>query len=75
MTIKLLQSEGDKVLLRKVTAASSGVYRCEVTTEDSYTPLSGEGVMTVSGKCLACLVEYLVTKLCMTIILEGKFHA
>lgn len=47
---QLLASDGDKVLLRKVTSASSGVYRCEVTTEDSYTPIIGEGVMNVSGE-------------------------
>lgn len=49
--IQLLASNGEKVRLLKLTVLSSGVYRCEVTTEDSYQPLIGEGVMTVvSGK-------------------------
>ena len=79
---QLLHSDGDNVHLRKVTAASSGVYRCEVTTEDSYTPLVGEGVMNVSGESIifTCFWDHQV-KMYLSLLPENnlpddskKFH-
>ncbi|KAI1280633.1 Actin-related protein 2/3 complex subunit 3 [Halotydeus destructor] len=49
VNVNLLQSSEEKVILQKVTRDSSGLYRCEVTTERSFQPLVGEGTMTITS--------------------------